>query len=129
MTTFGDAFFAASVLARPLRTQVDVPFCLQHEARYSFYWQYAQDCLKDSFRRGEYPLLPAMVFFQPGLLNDSNGEEISLGIKTSRQWGQVAQQLAVYTDLGIDATMQCLIEQAKQDGIGVDFRHLPVGRY
>lgn len=61
---------------------------------------YARACLADCIRRGEAPIASHLLYTQPGVLNDDNPAERTLGIEAGLAWGRVADGAVFYVDLG-----------------------------
>lgn len=86
--------------------------------------RYAQDCLRDSLRRGEAPFASHLLYTQPGVLNDKVQEERQIGIEAGFAWGEVCDGVAVYIDLGISAGMQEGIGRAKAACQDIEYRQI-----
>lgn len=80
----------------------------------------------DSLHRGEAPYASHLLFDQPGLLDDLHTDERELGILAGFAWGEMADLVAVYTDLGISEGMRRGILRAQQRGQPVEYRRLDV---
>lgn len=87
---------------------------------------YARACMADSLKRGEAPLASHLLYTQPGILDDNNPSERSLGITAGFAWGDKADLVAVYTDRGISGGMMQGIEVAAIRGVPVEFRSIAV---
>ena len=61
---------------------------------------YARACMRDSLRRGEYPIASHLLYTQPGILDDDVLEEPELGIKAGLAWRAVAQKAIFYVGMG-----------------------------
>jgi len=72
--------------------------------------EYAKRCMRDCFRRNEYPFASHLLY--PGILDDSISDERKLGIAAGLAWGLNANLTAVYTDRGISTGMQQGIDNA-----------------
>lgn len=83
---------------------------------------YAWDCVKDSLNRGEAPF--ASHLFYTEVLNDFLLPDRLLGMEAGFVWGQQAQLVAVYTDLGISPGMEHGIARAQALDIPVEHRSL-----
>jgi len=86
---------------------------------------YARDCMRDSLKRGEFPLASHLLYTQPGILNDAILEERNLGIAAGKAWAEHAHLTAIYTDLGISIGMKGGIKNAEQRGRRVVYRSIP----
>lgn len=85
---------------------------------------YARACLADSLQRNEAPLASHLLYTQPGVLNDDEPDERTLGIKAGLAWGAAAELTAVYTDRGISGGMEYGIRSAITAGRWVEYRSL-----
>ena len=85
---------------------------------------YARKCILDSLMRGESPIASHLLYTQPGILDDTNPLERTLGINAGLAWTKVADASVVYTDLGISDGMKTGISAALDAGIAVEYRHL-----
>lgn len=92
--------------------------------RYERNRRYARLCMLDSLRRGEAPYASHLLFDQPGLLDDTNPNERELGMLAGFAWGERAELIAVYTDIGISGGMQRGIDRHRANGIRVEHRVL-----
>lgn len=76
--------------------------------------RYARACLRDCLMRGEAPFASHLLYTQDGVLRDAVPEERSLGIKAGAIWIEMADILAVYTDLGVsDGMVEGMIKASK----------------
>lgn len=82
---------------------------------------YARAAMRDSLRRGEAPLASHLLYTQPGVLDDNDPIERTLGIDAGLEWGTFADATVVYCDLGISKGMRIGMERAR--GL---FRHVVV---
>lgn len=87
--------------------------------------RYARAAMRDALVRGEFPIASHLLYTQPGILDDGDPHERRWGIEAGLAWGQHAQLVAVYTDLGVSQGMQLGIERAKARGQQVLYRCLP----
>ena len=83
---------------------------------------YARAAMLDCLSRGEAPLASHLLYTQ--VLDDEDPGERYRGIKAGLAWGQHADLVAVYADLGISTGMKMGIEAAKYDGIPIEYRTL-----
>jgi len=86
--------------------------------------EYLRACLRDSLLRGEAPIASHGLYTQPGVLDDQNPIERSLGIDAGLAWRRVAEKSVVYTDLGISSGMKYGIRAAEEAGVPVEYRSL-----
>src|SRR5699024_10974542 len=68
--------------------------------------KYARAALRDCLQRGEAPWASHLLYTQPGVLDDSDPGERSLGIEAGLVWGGLADATVVYTDLGVSDGMK-----------------------
>ncbi len=85
---------------------------------------YARACARDSLARGEAPFASHLLYTQPGILDDGDGEQRRLGIDAGLAWLEVAHLVAVYTDLGITSGMKEAIARAEKEGRETVFRSI-----
>jgi len=83
---------------------------------------YARAAMLDCLSRGEAPLASHLLYTQ--VLDDEDPGERYRGIKAGLAWGQHADLVAVYADLGISTGMKLGIEAAKYDKIEIEYRTL-----
>ncbi len=87
---------------------------------------FARRCIRDCLERGEAPLASHLLYTQPGVLRDDVADERALGIEAGLAWYRVAQAAVVYVDHGISKGMLQGIERAREHGLPVEQRTLPV---
>lgn len=85
--------------------------------------QYARLCALDCVNRGEAPYASHLLMTQ--FLDDRNPEHRKLGMKAGFAWGEAADLVVVYRDLGISHGMEEGIQRAKERGKPVELRVLP----
>ena len=83
---------------------------------------YAKACLLDSLHRGEAPFASHLLY--PQVLDDVTPEDRKLGMMAGFTWGEKAELVAVYEDLGISEGMEAGIAHAEGHGIPVERRKL-----
>lgn len=84
--------------------------------------EYARQCMADCLKRGESPIASHLLYTQ--VLADTDPIQRELGMAAGFAWMQVADYVAVYTDLGISDGMKAGIKQAKALGLDVKYRSL-----
>jgi hypothetical protein len=89
--------------------------------------EYARRCMKDCFKRGEFPFASHLLYTQEGILDDKNSEERKLGIHAGSAWGKFADKTVVYTDMGMSEGMKEGIQIAEDIGREIEFRSLKDG--
>ena len=77
----------------------------------------------DSLYRGEAPFASHALYTQ--MLDDTIPEQRSMGINAGLAWGDAADLVAVYQDLGISAGMKMGIERHQANGTRIEYRSLP----
>lgn len=102
------------------RVVIESPYAGDVEANVA----YAKRCVLDCLKRGEAPYASHLFFTQPGLLDDKSAEERALGIAAGLAWGESADIVAVYVDLGITSGMRQGIQRALERGTEVYVRTL-----
>jgi len=86
--------------------------------------KYARRCMKDCFKRGEYPFASHLLYTQEGILDDTVLAERELGINAGLEWGKCANKTVVYVDFGISNGMKKGIEIAKTVDRKVEIRRI-----
>lgn len=85
---------------------------------------YARQCMRDCFKRNEFPFASHLLYTQEKILDDTDPEERKLGIYAGLKWGEYADKTVVYTDLGITNGMREGIKTANCLGRKVEMRTL-----
>lgn len=85
---------------------------------------YLRACLRDSLLRGEAPFASHGLYTQPGVLDDDKADERRLGMEAGWAWMRAAEQVAVYTDLGVSGGMQAGIDLARSLSKPMAYRQL-----
>lgn len=88
---------------------------------------YARRCMKDCLERGEAPYASHLLFTQEGILDDNKPDERKRGIEAGFLWGQLADKVVVYTDLGVSSGMKLGIERAQKAKQFIEFREFGTG--
>jgi len=86
--------------------------------------EYARKCMKDCFKRGEYPFASHLLYTQEGILNDTILAERKLGINAGLEWGKHADKTVMYVDMGISEGMKKGVEAARACGRKVEIRRI-----
>lgn len=68
--------------------------------------------MADALHRGDSPYASHGLYTQPGVLDDGDHGDRTLGIEAGFVWRHVAEATVVYTDLGISTGMQYGISAA-----------------
>lgn len=85
---------------------------------------YGSRCLRDSLLRGEAPFASHALYTRLFVLADHVEKERRMGMEAGFAWGEHADLVAVYTDLGISEGMTEGVERAKARGLPVEYRSL-----
>lgn len=99
---------------------IETPYAGDIERNMAF----ARACMRDCLMRGEAPYASHLLYTQPGILNDDEPAERSLGMRAGMAWGSLASKTVVYTDLGISGGMEYGIAKAIEAGRPVEYRTL-----
>lgn len=83
---------------------------------------YAQDCMLDSLRRGEAPILSHLLYTQ--VLDDNKPDERTIGMSAGFAWHCVVNAVIVYTDRGISNGMKAGISLASLLEKPIEYRSL-----
>ena len=83
---------------------------------------YARRCMWHSLLQGESPFVSHLLYTQ--VLDDTVPEQREMGMTLARNWYEVADLCAVYTDRGISWGMEQGIEYANSIGLQVEERSL-----
>ena len=87
--------------------------------------RYARLCLLHCLQRGEAPLASHLLYAHSDILDDAVPQERTLGMEAGFAWGEKADLVAVYTDLGISSGMLDGVKRAGERQISVEYRKLP----
>jgi hypothetical protein len=103
---------------------IESPFAADTKERSELHVRYARAALRDSLMRCEAPFASHLLYTQPGVLDDGDREERRIGITAGLEWGEWADLVAVYEDLGISPGMEQGIAAAHRRGARVESRRL-----
>lgn len=85
--------------------------------------EYAKDCLKDSLKRGESPIVSHLLF--PQVLNDNDTQEREQGIQAGLNWLEGADLHVFYVDRGWSKGMLKAFEYNQENvGCKIEIRYL-----
>jgi hypothetical protein len=87
--------------------------------------RYLRAAMRDALLRQEAPYASHALYTQDGVLDDLIPGERKLGMEAGFAWGEAAQKVAVYTDLGVSEGMRRGIERHQEQGKVVEQRQLP----
>jgi hypothetical protein len=80
--------------------------------------------MADSLARGEAPFASHALYTLPGVLDDDVPEERRRGMEAGFAWGEAADQVAVYVDLGVSRGMLEGCERAAAAGLPREARRV-----
>ena len=103
-----------------IRVVIESPFAGDVEKNIA----YARKCMTDCLKRGEAPFASHLLYTQDGILDDDIPHERELGIEAGFVWGELAEKVVVYQDLGISGGMQLGIDMAAARDIPVEYRNI-----
>jgi hypothetical protein len=86
--------------------------------------RYARAAMADCLSRGEAPLASHALYTQPGVLDDAEPEQRTLGIAAGLAWAAGADATVVYVDLGITPGMRLGVADADRSGRLVQYRSI-----
>ena len=86
--------------------------------------EYARACMHDCINRGEAPFASHLLYTQPGVLIDEVPEERAIGIAAGLAWGDVADAVVAYCDLGITDGMNVGLKVHTEAGRLIEMRFL-----
>lgn len=72
--------------------------------------------------RGEAPIASHLLFTQPGILDDADPMERTMGINAGLAWGGVADATVVYLDRGVSNGMRYGVDNAKRAQRPIEYR-------
>jgi hypothetical protein len=87
---------------------------------------YVRACMADCLRRGETPLASHALYTQPGVLNDDDPGERSLGLWAGWYWLEVADAQVFYIDLGMSRGMRMAETRGRTVGVKQEYREMRV---
>lgn len=87
--------------------------------------RYLRAAMRDCLLRGEAPYASHAIYTQPGVLDDNDPAERSLGIQAGFVWGRLALKRNVYTNLGVSSGMDLGVESGQKIGQIIEERTLP----
>lgn len=82
---------------------------------------YLKAAMADCINRGESPIASHHLI-PGGILNDDTPYERALGIRAGLAWGEVADLVAIYSDLGVSPGMKQAIAYYKELGKPIEWR-------
>lgn len=112
-----------SILPPPKLVIVESPFKANSYYSEEQHRLYLLHALADCYKRGESPF--ASHHLATEVLMDDTPYERALGIRCGLAWGQHADLVAVYSDIGVSPGMKEAIEWYKSLGKPIEWRTLP----
>ena len=86
------------------------------------YQRYHTECMRDSLKRGEYPISERLLY--KSVINYNFIDEI-VGAKVAvMEWGMFADKVVLYQDFGVTGEMKNALTMAEDYGIEVEYRNL-----
>ena len=85
---------------------------------------YARKAMLDCLMRGEAPFASHLLYTQPGVLDDTNAVERTMGMEAGWSWMSAADAVVIYADLGISKGMAEGIRRARGMGKTIELRYL-----
>lgn len=112
---------------------IEAPFDGNNSRQMKMNVLYARASMHDALLKGYYPFMPQLMYFQKGLIDITNKEEVSLAREACSAWESLAPTRLIYKDRGITEDMMTGIENSKfnqQDNIFINlenYRHFIEG--
>jgi len=103
---------------------IESPYAASGNANVEEHLTYARVCMADCLMRGEAPFASHLLYTQEDILDDDDPDERRLGIEAGLAWGERADAVVVYIDLGISTGMRYGIERATKRGTPVEYRSI-----
>lgn len=97
----------------------------KYEAEVERNLRFLRACMHDCFLRDEAPFASHGLYTQPGVLDDEDPSERTLGIAAGFVWRDSADKTVVYINLGVSRGMQYGIDDANKKGRPIEYRELP----
>lgn len=111
---------AVSSIQKFMRVVIESPFAGDVAKNLKF----LRACMRECLLRGEAPFASHALYTQEGVLRDEDPEERKLGMEAGFRWGEAAQKVIVYDNLGVSGGMEKGIERAKELGLPIEWRKL-----
>jgi hypothetical protein len=112
-----------SVMKNPRKLAViECPFGTEDTSMRDQYERYAKKCIQDSLKRGEAPFAGQLLY--SNLLNDRVQSEKDIILVSHLSWIAVADVIAIYTDMGLSASMQMAINVAMIKNKRLEYRSI-----
>jgi hypothetical protein len=105
------------------RVIVETPYRATDVYTVDQHMEYLKAAMADCVRRGESPMASHHLL-PGGILDDDTPYERQLGIRCGIAWGDVADAIIVYSDLGVSSGMKQAILYYKDAGKIIEWRTL-----
>lgn len=86
--------------------------------------RYLRAAMRDCLHRGEAPFASHGLYTQEGVLDDNDEKERMHGIYAGFAWGEHADAVVVYTNLGMSRGMKLGIARGETAGQPIEYRSL-----
>jgi hypothetical protein len=90
---------------------------------------YARRAMAHSLSLGEAPLASHLLYTQPGILDDTDPAQRTIGIAAGLSWGPAAAATDVYRDYGVSDGMALGIRRAEGEGRPVIHRFIGINTH
>jgi hypothetical protein len=100
------------------------PYSVDTIGKIESHKSYARDCMIDSFKKGESPIVFHLLYTQ--VLADNVPKSREKGMEAAYEWYSSANYVVVYTDYGISKGMKEDIKQAGLHNLLIKERSLYV---
>ncbi len=101
---------------------IESPYAESESGSVEDHVEYAQACLTDCIKRGEFPFVSHLLY--PQVLDDLDASERRQGMRGGEVWAVQADLRVVYTDQGESKGMTWGIRHAAGLGQRVEYRSL-----
>lgn len=101
---------------------VESPFAANQARTKQQHRAYLFAAMADCIRRGESPI--ASHHWLPEILNDDGPYERQLGIRLGIAWGERADAIGIYSQLGVSSGMRQAISEYKARGKVIEWRSI-----
>lgn len=90
---------------------------------------YARAAMAHAIQEGDAPIASHLLYTQPGILADLKPDERALGINCGYAWGDTAEAVVVYEDLGVSPGMKAALARYRDSGKPIEYRTIPGWRW
>lgn len=109
-----------TIIESPFKGQGDNPEAIIEDRKKKM--DYARECCRDSYTRGEHPF--ASHLFYPQFMNDNDPTERQAGINFGYDHWKDARSVVFYVDLGLSDGMIAALRRAIDKKLAIEFRRL-----